>query len=149
MNEQNVLARIVLDGKPCHYNVKIGKPKTIWSKKRNKFVTISQFYNPNADRKEAEQWRVKLAYRGQPYPGKVQVQYNFYFKPPASMKAAEKEKLYGTTHAKKPDVDNLTKFYGDVIKGILIVDDQQITKLLDPGKYYGKEEKTEIIVFYE
>jgi Holliday junction resolvase RusA-like endonuclease len=143
-----VLAHIVLLGKPTPYNAMLAAPSQVWDPVQKRFKTLQRFYNPNAKKIEAEKWKIKLAYRGRPYDGKVHIEFGFYFKPSSRIKAAQRDKMYGQEHAEKPDIDNLIKFYNDLLKGIVFTDDKKVTRLIDPVKRWAREPKTEIFVYY-
>lgn len=79
------------------------------------------------------------------YPEFPDLFLRFYMPIPRSMKKkprefAEQEKL---RHASKPDVDNMVKYYLDVMKGVLIKDDNAV-KLLGALKLYSPHPRIEI-----
>jgi Holliday junction resolvase RusA-like endonuclease len=59
----------------------------------------------------------------------------------------KKKKLLNKPHTKRPDIDNLIKFYLDVCNGLLYEDDAQIYTI-KASKIYGEEEKTELTIIY-
>lgn len=77
--------------------------------------------------------------------GPVHLNFCFYFPVPASVsKRIRNDMLSGKIlHTKKPDFDNLEKFYCDVMTGHVWVDDAQIA-LCSSVKLYAEEPRTEI-----
>lgn len=146
--DQRILAHFILKGKPIPYNSMLAAPQQSWDHIQKRFKTTQRFYNPHAKKKTEEQWKIKLAYRGRPYDGKVHIEYGFYFKPSSRIKASQREKMYGQEHDEKPDIDNLIKFYNDLIKGIVFTDDKKVTRLVNPVKRWAKEPQTEIFIYY-
>jgi Holliday junction resolvase RusA-like endonuclease len=71
----------------------------------------------------------------------------FYFSPPKSLSTKKKISLINHYHRKKPDIDNLVKFYLDALKGILWEDDAQIPHLT-ASKFYCDQPRTEIEIYY-
>jgi len=74
--------------------------------------------------------------------GPIEVTMNFYMPMPRT-KAARKKK--GRYHTSKPDIDNLFKFYSDVMTGIIYADDAYICKI-NVTKYNSDTTRTEVIV---
>jgi Holliday junction resolvase RusA-like endonuclease len=62
---------------------------------------------------------------------------------PKYLKQAKNRHLIGKYYDKKPDADNIAKFYCDCLKDIVIADDNIIVDL-NIKKYYSEEYKTEI-----
>lgn len=67
---------------------------------------------------------------------------------PKSLSKKKAEKLEGTWHDKKPDLDNLVKMILDRSSGILFQDDNNIAKITATKKY-SKFPKIELYVEYE
>lgn len=64
----------------------------------------------------------------------------------SSSKRLKNAKLSGLMHCtKKPDLDNLIKFYLDCANGILFEDDRYIVSL-SAKKVYGEKAQTEMII---
>jgi len=74
------------------------------------------------------------------FQGAIEVELKFSFVWPAKSKY-----IYERPHIFKPDLDNLIKLYLDVANGILWKDDCAVSKIT-ACKFYGVDEKTEIIV---
>ena len=64
---------------------------------------------------------------------------------PHSLSNRKRYDLVDKPHMKKPDLDNLVKFYCDISNGILYEDDAQIYSLV-ARKKYALEPKTEITI---
>jgi len=77
--------------------------------------------------------------------GPVHLNFCFYFPVPKSTgPRVRRDMLSGKIlHTKKPDFDNLEKFYCDVMTGHVWVDDAQIM-LCSSVKLYAEEPRTEI-----
>jgi Holliday junction resolvase RusA-like endonuclease len=73
--------------------------------------------------------------------------FHFYFKPPESHSQYQKNSLlWGfKAMAKKPDIDNLIKFYLDAAKGVLYKDDAQVVKIF-AKKLYSNTPKTVMFI---
>ena len=71
----------------------------------------------------------------------------FYISYPKSLNALNKNRMSWSNfaHNKKPDIDNLIKFYLDCANEILFDDDQKIVKI-DSFKIYSDQPRTEIYV---
>ena len=134
--ETGLLAHLAYDGKPIPYRIK--KSRT------------GHIYNVHRIRKKMAQWKTRLAYRQLPYGGAVRIEYRFTFQIPKSWHKSKKLKAqtHQLPHTDKPDLDNLIKFYNDVIKGIVISDDRQITTSPNSLKQWGEHDLTEIFVYY-
>ncbi len=74
----------------------------------------------------------------EPLTGPLQVSLKFFMPKPKSFKGS-------VWHHKRPDIDNLVKFYLDVANGILYEDDAQIA-VIDAVKLYADEPRTEIVL---
>lgn len=75
------------------------------------------------------------------YP--VKIKFQFYMPIPKSTSKAAKEAMihHLIPHVKKPDLTNLVKFAEDMLKGIVLVDDNLVTKII-AMKCYSEEPKT-------
>lgn len=76
------------------------------------------------------------------------IYFRFYMKIPKYMsqidkKVAQTERL---RHIKKPDCDNICKFYQDCLSGILFKDDNCV-KILGISKHYSEMPRVEIEIF--
>jgi len=122
---------IVIEGKPMP--AKILKSRT------------GLIYNARKDYIEQSKWIVALLYhedlshKKPLIEGPVKIYYLFGMKAPLTWSKKKKESAYAGNipHVTKPDYDNLKKTYNDIIKGVVIKDDNQITS----GEYLKKYEK--------
>lgn len=75
------------------------------------------------------------------YP--VKIKFQFYMPIPKSTSRAAKEAMIHNMipHVKKPDLSNLVKFAEDMLKGIVLIDDNLVTKII-AMKCYSIEPKT-------
>lgn len=101
--------------------------------RRGKFVTT---YNPQ----ESEEGKFMCLMQNQanghhPIPAGVPVEVVIYFIMPYPASMSKKKRL-SAAHTKKPDVDNLLKFFKDCANGILWHDDSQVIHV-DACKLYG------------
>lgn len=82
-----------------------------------------------------------------PLTGAVSVVMRFHMPIPksTSKKKALLMEVGKIHHIKKPDLDNMEKFYTDVLKGIAWKDDSQVISS-DTKKMYSTHPRTEIIV---
>lgn len=80
-----------------------------------------------------------------PFPNEVpiELEMNYFFPIP---KGKENLFYWGLLdHTNTPDTDNLTKFYGDVLKNIAFVDDRQVN-IIHAKKEYSENPRTEIYI---
>jgi Holliday junction resolvase RusA-like endonuclease len=63
-----------------------------------------------------------------------------FFEVPTSYSNKKKKELIGQPHAKKPDIDNISKIILDSLNGLAYKDDNQIVEL-EVKKLYGEEAK--------
>jgi len=77
------------------------------------------------------------------HEGPVGVKLIAYLKPPAKWSKKRLKEAEGTFVIKKPDADNILKFYFDVLNGIAYHDDNQICFVLCK-KLYSKQPRVEI-----
>lgn len=69
----------------------------------------------------------------------------FVFPMPKSYSKVRKQRLLGTLHTKRPDTDNVLKFYLDGLNGILYEDDSQVCEYVKIKKIWGYAGKVRII----
>lgn len=88
----------------------------------------NHFYSPRHEDKKFAQWQIKSQYREEIFGGPVYLDFLFLLPiPKGTSSIKRKQMLAGLIHhMKKPDVSNLTKFYEDCLKGIIISDDNQV-----------------------
>ena len=107
------------------------------------------FYNPEAkEEKEAKEKireQLKLLPLLQlPSENAISVHFCCFFRYPLSFSAKRKSATKWKTT--RPDLDNLIKFYKDVLNDIVYKDDSQVVKLSGEKCYSLNEEKTIIYV---
>lgn len=97
-------------------------------------------YDQQKLQKEQFRWRVRDKYKGKPITTPVEVRFSFYFPvPKGATPPRRRDMLNGILHhMKRPDVDNLSKFYLDAMTGVVYEDDGQVCKM-DVEKLYGVE----------
>jgi Holliday junction resolvase RusA-like endonuclease len=103
--------------------------------KRGKFVTT---YSDQVEEENAVRLCVKSQVRGiKPYPEALALMATFFMPIPTShSKKKQDEMLSGKIHhVKRPDADNMLKFYLDCMNGIAFVDDSQIVVPLVIKRY--------------
>jgi len=81
------------------------------------------------------------------YLGPISIEFRFYMPIPVSLSKKKRLELVDTEHFKKPDIDNLIKFYCDAANGVVFKDDSQICEL-GAAKYYSTKPRTEIDIVY-
>lgn len=108
--------------------------------KRPRFSPIKVF-DSQAKIKEEIFWEIKsqLDYTRSPYialfEGLVKAEFEFHMPIPKSLSKKKQAKLLGKYHTKRPDIDNLIKFYLDVCNALLYKDDSQVYTLSATKKY--------------
>jgi Holliday junction resolvase RusA-like endonuclease len=126
-------------------------PGTPIAKKRPRFV-VRNGHGRAYSAQETEEGRLLLdlrqQYQAPPMEGSLQVHMVFYFAPGKSdSQKTRARKLSGEEgHTKKPDVDNLIKFYFDVMNGHVWADDALVTSVLGE-KRYAEHPRIEITVW--
>ncbi len=90
--------------------------------------------------KEGCKWQVRSQYREEPLQGPVIMDVLFMMPiPKSTSKVKQRAMLNGTYHHMvKPDVDNLTKWIGDILNGVVIKDDSQIVEIRAKKIYSSK-----------
>jgi Holliday junction resolvase RusA-like endonuclease len=107
-----------------------------------------QTYDPQ--RVEKESLRLYLKAKGAiMYEAGVPLRCDLTFSMPIPSSMSKKRQREAASglhhHVKKPDIDNLVKFYLDVANGILFDDDKQIVELV-ATKRYGDTPSVEILL---
>jgi Holliday junction resolvase RusA-like endonuclease len=122
-------------------------------KKRPRFARMGKFvktYNPQKKEVDAVRLAMKAQWKGKPLTEAVSVRLVFIMPiPKSTTKKKLREILAGeVTHIKKPDLDNLVKFYFDCLNKIVWVDDSQVTEI-QACKFYGETPLTMISVIFK
>ena len=125
-------------------------------------VTKSHTYDPQAEIKEDIYWMIKsqLPHACVPtgdrfysdsqfslFRGPVSLDFTFFMPIPKSTSKKKKQELLLRCHTKKPDLDNLIKFYCDVSTVALFYDDSQVYNI-NAIKLYSDEPRTIIKATY-
>ena len=125
------------------------------AKKRPRFARQGRFVRTYSDQqKESEQTamtiRRKLPEDFVALEGPVVLGFEFFM--PITKSTSKKNASFMLSnhikHIKKPDMDNLIKFYKDCMNGIVYKDDSQAWKYLEPVKLYSIDPRTVITVVW-
>jgi Holliday junction resolvase RusA-like endonuclease len=114
--------------------------------KRPRFCR-GRVYDSQTIEKNSLRWRMKVAHKGEPLKGPIEVRCEFIFEPAASASKTKKASLNGRAHAQRPDADNLIKLILDAGNKVLWADDGQVATL-SGTKVWGSPART-IIHFQE
>jgi Holliday junction resolvase RusA-like endonuclease len=111
----------------------LGKPIPFKSPR----VYSRRSFNPLYKEKEQAQYHIEKQYAHAPITGPVSVDIIFYFDMPKAFSKKKQIACLQEEHfpTSKFDLDNLSKFYLDCIKGIVIQDDGLIVNLLARKRY--------------
>lgn len=101
---------------------------------RGKFVKA---YDSQSALKEGFKWQIKSQYRESPLTIPLTVDVVFFMPIPKSASGIQKRQMANgiISHIKKPDLDNLLKFYIDCLIGIVVEDDSIIERIVATKKY--------------
>lgn len=104
-------------------------------------------YDTRAELKNNLRWLIRLEWRKEPIAGPVEICLKFAFKPAKSRsKKKSDEMVQGVVkNVVKPDLDNMVKLYADILKGIIIHDDNQVFKM-SAEKVYDSDDYIQITV---
>lgn len=102
-------------------------------------------FNPKYREKEYAQWQIQAQWNQAKISAPVELDITFHMPIPSGTSKIKKTQMLNgiIRHIKRPDVDNLSKFAIDCIKGIVLDDDNQVFKL-SAEKIYGLVPKTVI-----
>ena len=97
-------------------------------------------YDPQQKLKEGYKWQVRSQYREEPLLQPVVVEAIFMMPiPKSTSKVKQRAMLNGTYyHTVKPDVDNILKFYLDVLNNLVVKDDNQVVEVRARKIYSSK-----------
>lgn len=126
------MIRIILEGNPIPWK----------APKRNK----NHYFSPNYEAKNNAKNVTQFQYNSELIETAVKIEALFLFSIPASTSKKQSILLLDSPHIKKPDIDNCTKFALDVIKGIVIKDDNQVYELF-AQKFYSNIPKTILQIY--
>ena len=104
-------------------------------------------YDKRCKEKDSARNVLREQYKGALIACAVKIKFQFYMPiPKSTAKAAIEPMERGLIpHVKKPDVSNLVKFAEDMLKGIVLVDDNLVTKIV-AYKIYSREPRTLITI---
>lgn len=106
-------------------------------RRRGKFINA---YDPKEKLKVGVQWQIRSIYKNEPLTVPVALDIIFFMPIPASQSGIKKRQMANgiIAHTKKPDIDNLQKFYCDCMKKIVFKDDAQIVEIRAKKIYSNK-----------
>lgn len=114
-------------------------------KSRPRFTRSGHTYTPprtkEYEAKVKDEWMYRHGIVASDRPLKVCVMY-YYSMPKSWSKAKKREAVHYTS---RPDIDNLNKAVFDALNGVAYLDDAQIVQV-NAVKWYGAEDKTEVII---
>ena len=122
-----------------------GRPKPKQSTRLSSRFGVKRFHSDKKVKsyESSAQMIIKTKFREAMIKEPVKLEVKAYFGIPKNTKKSEKISLINAPYPKKPDGDNLLKMICDILKGIVIEDDNLITsKSID--KLYGETSRTEI-----
>jgi Holliday junction resolvase RusA-like endonuclease len=120
--------------------------------KRHRTTKSGIVYDPQKDDKEAVYWLMRSKASQQnfnlppiPKTQPLHVAFIFFMPIPKSTSDKKKTMLLATPHFKKPDIDNLIKFYLDAGRGLLWEDDSNVSDIT-ALKIYDMDPRVEITI---
>jgi Holliday junction resolvase RusA-like endonuclease len=126
-----------------------GKPIPL---KRHRTTSTGHTYNPQQEEMETTFWVMSyqmpkntLGQVIRPFEGPLKVHFDFFMEIPASTPKLKKPTMVGIPHFKKPDADNMIKFYSDAGNSCIWKDDSQIA-ILSAKKVYDVNPRTVITI---
>lgn len=84
-----------------------------------------------------------------PFNGPIRLTVRFFMPVPESISKKKKSLLYGKSHTKKPDLDNLVKTVCDALNGVVWNDDSQIVELYETKQYALESDEPSTCVWIE
>jgi len=98
-------------------------------------------YDPQAELKETIFWIIRNQIKPDILQEDIKAKLSFFMRIPKYLSNKKKLELLNQPHCKKPDLDNLIKFYLDVCNGLLYKDDAQINTI-NAKKIYSDNPRT-------
>lgn len=104
-------------------------------------------FNPRFREKDYAVHYIKLQYGKDPFTGPVSVGYDFQMSISKSVSKKKHSQMVNNIleHTTRPDCTNLIKFIEDCLKGIVFVDDSQVTEII-ARKRYSEHPRTVITI---
>ena len=129
--------KIIIPGRP------IAKSRPRFAR-RGKFVTT---YSDQETEEGKVLWEIRQQRPEKRFRGSISVDLWFGMPIPKSTSKKQRERMKKgfVRHIKKPDIDNLIKFYLDVMNDEVFDDDKQIV-VISAEKEYSDNPRTEIII---
>ncbi len=125
--------------------VEISGPPLAWT--APKVTRNGHTFSPKYQQKMDHQCLLRNQYTSDPVTWAVCVEIYFYMPIPKSASNKTRNAILSGSehHTKKPDIDNCVKYALDVIKGIVILDDNQVCELR-ARKIYSDDPRTLVYV---
>lgn len=94
-------------------------------------------YSPRYHEKIEAQWQLRNQWKTEAITHAVSIEFMFSMPIPLSTSRKLRAAMIAgeARHMRKPDATNLQKFMEDAMKGIVIVDDNQVVKICSSKKY--------------
>ena len=105
-----------------------------------------KYYDRQFKEKTRYQWSIKAAMAGlYAHSEPIKLVLEFHMPIPKSWTRKKRLNALGKPHSSRSDIDNLMKFVGDALNGILWEDDALIFEIV-ARKFYAEEAKTRIMI---
>lgn len=94
-------------------------------------------YNPSSKDQDFIRWQIRPYAPANPLPGAVEMHLLFYLAIPKSTSGIKKKQMINGVilPTKKPDFDNLAYLVTNALKGIVYIDDSQVTDCIIRKRY--------------
>lgn len=94
-------------------------------------------YDKQSKLKEQVKWQLRSKFNHEPIATPVAINFTFFMPIPksASKKMRLQMEMNAVHHMKRPDVDNISKFYLDCLTGVVLVDDCQVWRIVAEKRY--------------
>lgn len=116
------------------------------AKKRPRFARRGKFvmtYNDQETEEGRVLWEIKRQWVDNPITSAIRLKLLFYMPIPKSFPKRQVPEL--TPHVKRPDLDNMIKFFKDVCNGTVWKDDSQVVEI-EAKKNYGANPETIVVI---
>ncbi len=138
------MVELVIPGKP----IATARPRFAarTNKKTNK--THTHVYSSQETEAGLTYLSIQRQFTRPPLTGAMHVDFEFYFRPPKSAGVKKTQDMLDGRifHTSKPDFDNLQKFYCDVMKELVWIDDAYISSST-AKKAYSMDQRTVIRIY--
>lgn len=94
-------------------------------------------YDKQSKLKEQVKWQLRSKFNQEPLPVPVAVTFTYFMPIPkyVSKKMRQQMEMNFVHHMKRPDVDNISKFYLDCLTGVVLRDDCQVWRMVAEKRY--------------